>query len=126
MSERKVLLLAVVVWLGFLPASRSPLFGAESTLLGVAPAEALSLDEAKAQGLVGETPSGYLEVIKPSPDANSLAAQINAERKKAYEQIAAKNGSPISAVELIAGKQAIDKAPAGTMVKLPNGSWKKK
>lgn len=92
----------------------------------VSPAWALSLEEAKAHGLVGETPSGYLDVVQQSPEATAVANDINAQRKQAYQQIAAKNGSPLSAVEQIAGKQAIEKAAPGTMVKLPNGSWKKK
>ena len=95
-------------------------------LLSVAPAFALSLEEAKQRGLVGETPSGYLEAVAPSSEAQQLVSEINAKRTAAYKAIAAKNGAGVEAVAQIAGKEAIEKAAAGTFIKLPGGGWTRK
>lgn len=85
---------------------------------------ALSLDAAKQQGLVGEQPSGYLAVVgKASPEADALVADINQKRRAAYENIAKRNGTELSAVEQLAGKKAIEQTPPGQFVKLPSGAW---
>lgn len=89
------------------------------------PASALDLRQAKSQGMVGETPSGYLGAVKPSPAVNSLINDINAKRKAAYQNIAKKNGTPLSTVEQLAGKKAIDETPGGQYV-FVGGKWVRK
>ena len=89
------------------------------------PAFALELQDAKAQGLVGETPSGYLEAVKSTPEADQLVKEINAKRKIHYQEIAKKNNTPLSTVEKMAGKKALEKTPAGQYIKA-GGQWKKK
>jgi uncharacterized protein YdbL (DUF1318 family) len=90
------------------------------------PAFSLDLQSAKDQGLVGETPSGYLEAVKsPSGDVNTLVSSVNTQRKAKYQEIAQKNNTTLQAVELLAGKKAIEKSSAGSYVKL-GGSWQKK
>lgn len=86
---------------------------------------ALDLDEAKSQGLIGETLSGYMEVVSGNGEAAALVAEINAKRKVQYQNIAAKNKISLTDVELLAGKKAIEKTPAGQFVKI-GGHWKKK
>lgn len=95
------------------------------TLLLCQPIFALELPDAKSQGLVGETPTGYLEVVKKNPEADKLIKEINAKRKAHYEKIAKKNKTPLSTVEEMAGKKAMEKTPAGQYVKV-GGKWKKK
>lgn len=97
-------------------------------LAGSASAFALSLDEAKGRGLVGETPSGYLAAVAddPAPATAALVKEINAKRRDRYEQIAKKNGIAVEAVEKLAGKKAIEKTPAGQYVRTPGGEWVKK
>ncbi|MEL0027101.1 MAG: YdbL family protein [Perlucidibaca sp.] len=87
---------------------------------------ALELDAAKTQGLVGEQPDGYLGVVQSTPDAVALAADINAKRKAAYEDIASKNGATLAQVAAMTGQKVIDKAAPGTFVKTPDGKWVKK
>lgn len=84
---------------------------------------ALDLDAAKGQGLVGEQPDGYLGVVKATPDAVELVADINAKRRAAYERIATKNGITLDQVARLAGQKAIDKTPVGQYVKTPGGQW---
>ncbi|MGE8449958.1 MAG: YdbL family protein [Pseudomonadales bacterium] len=87
---------------------------------------ALDLDSAKSQGLVGEQPNGFLGVVNPTPDAVKLAADINAQRRAAYEAIAKKNGATLDQVAVLAGQKAIDKAAPGAYVKTPDGQWVRK
>lgn len=86
----------------------------------------LDLGQAKAGGLVGETPSGYLQAVgSQSTEVNQLVSRINAERKTVYENIAKKRGTSLQNVEALAGKKAIEKSAAGEYV-LVGGSWKRK
>jgi uncharacterized protein YdbL (DUF1318 family) len=69
------------------------------------PASALNLGQAKAQGLVKETSSGYLAVNKSSAEVETLVKKINAGRKAEYKKIAEKQKAPLSTVEQLAGKK---------------------
>jgi len=86
---------------------------------------ALDLGAAKAQGLVGETVTGYLAPVKATPEVEKLVADINAKRKAMYEKIAKKNGTSLQAVELLAGKKAVAKTSPGQFINLGKG-WQKK
>ena len=90
------------------------------------PSYAIDLQTAKTQGLVGETPSGYLEAVKPpSADTKALIDSVNVKRKQKYQEIATRNKTSLQAVEQLAGKKAIEKSAPGSYVKL-GGSWKQK
>jgi len=90
-----------------------------------ATAFALSLDEAKAKGLVGEKPSGYLGAVTSSGEVQALVNEINGKRRQAYEEIAKRNGTALSAVEALAGQKAIQNTKAGHFVE-GSGGWTKK
>ncbi|OKV17745.1 hypothetical protein AWP51_09280 [Escherichia coli] len=49
---------------------------------------ALTLDEARTQGRVGETFYGYLVALKTDAETEKLVTDINAERKASYQQLA--------------------------------------
>lgn len=85
----------------------------------------LDLHQAKEAGLVGETDSGYLAAVTGSSEAAALVQDINAQRKAEYQRIAQKNNIALRDVELLAGKKAIEKTPAGQYVKV-GGSWQQK
>ena len=70
-------------------------------------AAALDLDQAKAQGLVGERQDGYIGQVSGGGDVAAFVAQINAERRAAYENVATQNGIPISQVERLAAQKLI-------------------
>lgn len=95
---------------------------------GLFPASAASLDQAKAQGLVGEQPNGYLGVVATNApaDVQALVADINGKRKNEYQSIAQRNNTSLQAVEALAGKKAVELTPAGQYVRLPSGAWVKK
>ena len=99
-------------------------FAALSLFLTV-PASAMDLDQAKRDGIVGETHTGYLAVVKTNPEARELVREINDKRKQYYQKIAEKNNISLQAVEARAGLKAIEKTPAGFYINTGSG-WQKK
>ncbi len=93
-----------------------------------AQAEAITLHEAKQQGLVGEQSNGYLGIVHPpvSPEVRKLVNEINRKRRARYHSIARKTGSTLEQVEALAGKKAIEKTAPGLFVRLPSGRWIRK
>ncbi|NKB62365.1 MAG: DUF1318 domain-containing protein [Gammaproteobacteria bacterium] len=86
----------------------------------------IDLGDAKTQGLVGETPTGYLAAVTtPSAEIKSLIADINSKRKSHYQKIANENGTSLEAIEKVAGETATKKTLAGNFIQV-NGQWKKK
>jgi len=95
-------------------------------LLIAQPAYSIDLQTAKEQGLVGETPSGYLAAVKsPSAEITALIESVNSQRKLKYQEIAARNNTSLEAVEQLAGKKAIEKSAPGSYIKA-GGSWQQK
>lgn len=45
---------------------------------------AMSLDEAKSQGLVGENSSGYLGLVVQNTEAKAVVDDVNEKRKAQY------------------------------------------
>ena len=108
-NRRRNCLVAVVVWLAAL-----------------GPAFALSLDEAKSKGLVGEKANGYLGVVSPgSQEVQTLANEVNQKRREAYPEIAARNRTPLETVEMLAGEKAVQNTKPGHFIEGPGG-WTKK
>ena len=92
------------------------------------PAWGLTLEEAKTQGIVGEQPNGYLGVVRPSvaTEVQALVNDVNQKRRQMYEDIARRNATKLEAVEMLAGKTAIDNTRPGNFVRSPSGQWVKK
>jgi uncharacterized protein YdbL (DUF1318 family) len=86
---------------------------------------ALSLDEAKAAGLVGEQGDGYIGAVNPSSEVMQLVEDINRKRLEHYQGIAAKNNLDLNDVAKLAGTKLIEKAAPADMVK-GAGGWKQK
>ena len=87
---------------------------------------AIDLQSAKNQGLVGETLSGYLAVVRNTADAHAIVAEVNKARKAHYQSIAKRNATSLQVVEVLAGKKAIEKAASGHYVQSASGNWVKK
>ncbi len=96
--------------------------------LGAAPAWALELDAAKAQGWIGERRDGYVGLVDAAApaEARALVDQINAERRNAYDAVARQNSVPRDQVEALAGQKLIQRAAAGTFVMDAAGRWIRK
>lgn len=91
-------------------------------------AHAASLDSAKADGLIGEKPDGYLGLVRDDApaDVKALVADVNAKRKVRYQEIAQQQGVPLGEVEKVGGQTAIEKTRPGHYVMDLSGRWRKK
>ncbi|MGO1500156.1 MAG: YdbL family protein [Marinobacter sp.] len=96
------------------------------------PAMAMSLDaaknaleSAKSQGLVGETPTGYLASVNSGSKAQEIVSAINDARREAYNKIAEKHGIAVTKVETVAGQKAVEKTPSGQYIRVDE-HWIKK
>lgn len=99
------------------------------SLAFIAPALAIDLDSAKAQGLAGEKLTGYVGIVtsSPTPDLRSMVNEINLRRRASYQEIANKTpGATLNAVEKLAAEKLISKAPSGQYVETSPGQWTKK
>lgn len=85
------------------------------------------LASAKAQGQIGERPDGLVAIVADgSPALESLVAQVNAERMAEYRQIAEETDAPLEAVQARAGRQIIERLPAGQYFQDAAGRWRQK
>lgn len=94
--------------------------------LMVTSASALTLSEARQQGRVGETLSGYLAALKTDSETQALVTQINQARRENYQQLADSNGLPRDEVAKLAGQKLVSRAGPGEYVQGINGKWLKK
>ena len=87
------------------------------------------LQQARAQGIVGETAAGYLGIAddaKATPDIKRHVEETNAKRLSLYTQLSEKSGETVSNVAGVTAEKQIERAASGEMVKPASGSWTKK
>nr|WP_263476512.1 YdbL family protein [Escherichia coli] len=89
-------------------------------------AMALTLNDARTQGRVGETYNGYLVALKADTETQMLVKRINESRNKSYQQLAMKNNLPVAEVEKLAGQKLVAKAKPGEYIRGINGMWLQK
>lgn len=89
-------------------------------------AQALTLDEARQQGCVGETFSGYIAPLRQDAQTLALVKRINAARSESYQRLAESNNLPVEEVAKMAGQKLVTRAQPGEYVKGINGRWMKK
>lgn len=105
----------------------APLLLAAGLLIAATPiAHALSLDEAKSEGLVGERPDGLLGVVVDTPETNRLVTEINAKRLDRYRQLAQEEGVPVNQVQALVGEKVIGQAAPGEYILGASGEWVRK
>ena len=92
------------------------------------PAFALSLNEAKAEGLVGEKIDGFVGTVvaDPSAEVRELVEQVNRQRRQKYDEVAKGRGVPLDAVAKITGEKQLERTPAGQYVAGADGRWRQK
>jgi len=97
-------------------------------LLAAASARALTLDEARAKGLVGERPDGYVAPVvpDPAPEVRELVERVNAERRRVYEELAREQGVPVEVVAAITAKKIVERLPSGAYWMDEQGRWHRK
>ena len=87
---------------------------------------ALTLNDARTQGRVGETLSGYIAPVAQDADTLALVNRINAARAESYQKLADSNNLPVDEVAKMAGQKLVARAQPGEYVKGINGRWLKK
>lgn len=89
---------------------------------------ALTLDEAKAQGLVGEKVDGYIAAVTASPSAEvqQLITSTNNGRRQVYNDLAQKNGITVEQVGIVSAEKLRANAKSGEYIQQPSGQWQKK
>src|SRR5688572_8767705 len=89
---------------------------------------AITLDEAKAQGLIGEKVDGYVAAViaNPSAEVQALIDSTNDGRRKVYEDLAQRNNITVDAVGIVSAEKLREKAGRGEYVQSTSGQWEKK
>jgi len=97
-------------------------------LLGTLALAQQGLVNAKQQGLVGERPDGLVAAVvdNPAQSIRALIDEVNAERMSEYRQIASDTDAPLEAVQARAGRQIIERLPAGQYFMDASGRWRQK
>lgn len=89
-------------------------------------AQALTLDEARSQGRVGETLNGYIAPLREDKETLALVERINKARTESYQQLADRNNIPVDDVANMAGQKLVARAKPGEYVRGINGKWLRK
>jgi uncharacterized protein YdbL (DUF1318 family) len=87
------------------------------------------IEQAKAQGVIGELSTGYLGIVdasKASADLRRRVDEVNAGRLQAYTDIANKNGQTVQTVGQLAAEKQFERAVSGELVKPDGEPWTKK
>ena len=89
---------------------------------------AIDIHDAKDQGLVGESKSGYLAAVKSpaSAEVNMLIADVNTKRKAQFESTAQKTSTTVAQVANRFYELAVHKTAAGHYYQDAAGKWVKK
>ncbi|HCT5820839.1 TPA: YdbL family protein [Citrobacter sedlakii] len=87
---------------------------------------ALTLNEARMQGRVGETLNGYLVALKEDAETRTLVKEINQARSVSYQQLAESHNIPVEEVAKMAGQKLVERARPGEYVQGINGKWLRK
>lgn len=82
---------------------------------------ALTLNEARTQGRVGETLNGYLVALQTDAETQALVSEINKARNASYQQVAESNNIPPDEVAKMAGQKLVARAKPGEYVQGING-----
>lgn len=97
------------------------------SLVFALPALAITLDEARSSGLVGEANSGYIAIVdETSPELESLVMEVNAKRKREYAAIAKRNGIDIAQVAARAAEKLEARLKPGEFYQDTRGRWAQK
>ncbi len=92
------------------------------------PVFAQTLQDAKEQGLIGEQRDGYLGLVTSavSAEIRALVANINAQRRERYQQIAQQNGIEVRQVAALAYEKAVEATQPGHFIQDSAGNWIRK
>ncbi len=82
------------------------------------------VDNAKAEGLIGETAGGYLAVVNSAPrDIVNAMNEINIRRRSLYTQLARKQNVQIDEVATVTAEKVRAKAKSGEKYLTKDADW---
>ncbi|MBA4802722.1 MULTISPECIES: YdbL family protein [Euryhalocaulis] len=87
------------------------------------------VEQAKAEGVVGERADGFLGVVPSQVDSDIKQAvdEINIQRRAAYTRLAEKQGVSVDAVARVTAEKLIaEKVDSGEYYMNASGQWVKK
>lgn len=87
---------------------------------------ALTLNEARSQGRVGETLNGYLVALQTDAETQELVKDINEARNRSYQQLAKQNNLSTEDIAKLVGQKLVERAKRGEFVQGINGKWLRK
>ncbi len=98
--------------------------------LSPAMAQDAVLDQAKAQGIIGETFSGYIQIVDDSratSDVRRRVDEVNAKRLSIYTETSKRTGESVRTIAALTAEKQIARAAPGEVVKPgENEAWTKK
>ncbi len=80
----------------------------------------------KADGIIGENNSGYLEFIGSNKPKADVVSAENSDRKQVYSAIAKQQGATADLVGLRRAKQIAERANPGHWIQDSSGKWYQK
>ncbi len=97
-------------------------------LLIAVPAFAMTLDQAKNAGLVGERNDGYLGFVGAAfdPALSELVADINKKRLQKFTEVSAESGASLEQVHIRFYHRAVEMTAPGNYYMDQDGNWKRK
>ncbi|ENA5973482.1 YdbL family protein [Escherichia albertii] len=87
---------------------------------------ALTLNETRSQGRVGETLNGYLVALQTDAETQELVKDINEARNRSYQQLAKQNNLSTEDIAKLVGQKLVERAKPGEFVQGINGKWLRK
>ena len=89
---------------------------------------AQSLEEAKANGIIGEKSDGYIGFVQDnaSPELVALVNDVNRQRRARYAEIAQQNNISINEVAQLAYLRAVEATRPGHYIEDAEGRWVRK
>lgn len=100
------------------------------TFTSAAFAQDAAIDQAKAQGVVGEMYTGYLgfpDASKASADLKRRVDEVNARRLSLYTKTSQDSGQPVATIAALTAEKQIARAGSGEVVKPgATDAWTKK
>ncbi|MEO1168349.1 MAG: YdbL family protein [Pseudomonadota bacterium] len=113
MTKRKASIAAIIA---------AAAFGAVATM---APAQNSAVQQAIAQGIVGETASGYLGFAQtPSPELRAQVDAINLGRRSAFADLAQQRGTTRQQVAEETACNRLSSVDPGEAYQLRDGVWR--
>jgi uncharacterized protein len=103
-------------------------YGLILMFLGIGSAFAVTLEEAKSAGQIGEKRDGYLGLVQPNAPAEvaALVNDVNRQRRERYEAMARENNISVADVAQLAYAKAVENTRSGHYVEDASGRWVRK